>query len=129
MYCFKLRHKKGHELTRFKLNLKNSLKGMDVLNSPPTLIFFNSVMRSYSATQEAHAMEIAAGGVTDTDALPDALLYPIPGNDDSFASLFFLNRLLSKTVVISKIRAMLLMYTDFCIGRWRAHQRIQRRVL
>jgi len=114
MHHYKLKHRDNRELTKFKFVLKSSLGGMHLLKSLPTLIFFNSVMHSYSATQEAHAMSIASGGVTDTDALPDALLYPIPGNDDSFVSLYFLNKLIAKTVILGKIYAMTTTHQNFC---------------
>jgi len=58
---------------------------------------------------------IPAGGITDTDSSPSSLLYPIPGNDDAFGSIYFLNRLIAKVVLISKMAIMLRLYTEFCL--------------
>lgn len=109
-----LKYRQDTHLSKFKLNLKNSLKGLSVLKSLPSVVFFNSVKHSYSATGETYALHIPAGGVTDSDALPDSILYPIPGNDDAFGSVFFLNKLVAKMVLISKILLMLKTYTKLC---------------
>lgn len=85
-----------------------------ILRALPAVIFFNSVKHSYCATGEAYALHIPSGGVTDSDALPDSVLYPIPGNDDAFGSLYFLNKLIAKMVLLSKIETMLKFYTTFC---------------
>lgn len=102
------------ELSQFKRNLKNFLRGLYLLKSPPGIIFFNSVRNSYWASGEAHALLITAAGVTDTDASPHSLLYPIPGNDDAFGSIYFLNRLVAKSILISKISVMQRIYSEFC---------------
>ena len=125
MYYRLLKYKQDSCLSRFKLNLKNSLKGLSVLKSLPSVVFFNSVRHSYWATGEAYALHIPAGGVTDSDALPDSILYPIPGNDDAFGSIYFLNKLVAKMVLITKILLMLKTYTKFCekLLKWDARMR------
>jgi small subunit ribosomal protein S2 len=41
-------------------------------------------------------MKVVTVAVTDTNADPDPINYPIPGNDDSITSIeFFLNQILS----------------------------------
>jgi ribosomal protein S2 len=52
-------------------------------------------------------LRIPSGSVTDSDALPSDVLYPIPGNDAAFGSIYFLNQLVAKTVLISKINLLL----------------------
>lgn len=103
MYHRSLKHETADTLSRFKLNLKNSLTGLTVLKSLPSVVFFNSVRYSYWATSETYALHIPSGGLTDSDALPDSVLYPIPGNDDAFGSLYFFNKLVAKMVLISKM--------------------------
>lgn len=115
MYHKTLKNVSSDRLSRFKLNLKNFLQGFTFLKSLPSVAFFNSVRNSYWATGEAYAMRIPAGGVTDTDSLPDSVLYPIPGNDDAFGSLFFLNKLVAKVVLISKMTRMFVAYNKFCV--------------
>lgn len=41
-------------------------------------------------------------------------MHPIPGNDDAFGSVFFLNQLVAKAVLISKMVAMVKTYGEFC---------------
>lgn len=101
-------------LSRFEINLKRSLRGLFLLKSFPGLAFFNSVKHSYWGTGESYATFVASGGIVDTDAYPHAIMFPIPGNDDAFGSVFFLNRLIAKVVVLSKIRVMLKLYKTAC---------------
>lgn len=70
-------------------------------------------------------MFVPSAGVIDTDAYPDAIMFPIPGNDDAFGSLYFLNRLIAKAVLISKMRGMVRRYATACekLNRWRRHVR------
>lgn len=47
MYNRLLKYKNDTSLSRFKLNLKNSLRGLVTLKSLPAVIFFNSVRHNY----------------------------------------------------------------------------------
>ena len=47
MYHRLLKYNRDSALSRFKLNLKNSLKGLARLKSLPAVVFFNSVRHSY----------------------------------------------------------------------------------
>lgn len=64
---------------------------------------------------ESYAMHIPSGGITDTDALPHSVLFPIPGNDDAFGSIFFFNQLVAKTTLIAKISSLLVNYRKFSV--------------
>lgn len=114
MYHRVLKKKDSQSLSRFQVNLKSSLQGLAVLKSLPSVIFFNSVKSSYWATGEAYALHIPSAGITDTDAIPNSVLYPIPGNDDAFGSVYFLNKLVAKLILITKIEAMVKLYSTFC---------------
>jgi small subunit ribosomal protein S2 len=102
-----LRGKEASSLTRYKWNLKQSLDGLQTLNSLPGVVFFNSTKNNFWGTREAYSLRIPSGAVTDSDALPSDVLYPIPGNDDAFGSIYFLNQLVAKTILISKINLLL----------------------
>lgn len=114
MYYRLLKHNHINGLSRFRARLKVFLRGLTILKSLPAVVFFNSVKHSYCATGEAYALHIPSGGLTDSDALPDSVLYPIPGNDDAFGSIFFLNKLIAKMVLISKIEMLVTRYKKFC---------------
>lgn len=129
MYHRLLKFKADSVLPQVKLNLKNLLRGLCLLKALPSVIFFNSVRHSTWASGEAHALLIPAGGITDTDASPRSLLYPIPGNDDAFGSVYFLNRLVAKVILISKISVMLDVYTEFCSDWQQWSKRLEKRRL
>lgn len=46
-YNILLRGKKSDELTRYKWNLKKSLEGLQILNSLPGVVFFNSAKNNF----------------------------------------------------------------------------------
>lgn len=127
MYAYRLKHRDPRSLSKFKLNLKNFLKGFTFLRGLPSAIFFNSVKHSYWATGESYAMRIPSGGVTDTDALPDSVMYPIPGNDDAFGSVFFFNKLIAKVVLISKMRRTISVYGKFLDGQFKRRVKLTAR--
>jgi len=127
MYFRLLKYKKEEYLNRFKLNLKRSLQGLVLLKSLPSAICFNSVRHSYWGTGESYALHIPAGGITDTDAYPHSVMHPLPGNDDAFGAVFFLNQLVAKTALISKIVAMLKTYRQFCSDLEEFARRLARR--
>jgi ribosomal protein S2 len=115
MFQRTLRFVNEHNLSRFKLNLRNTLIGLAGLRSLPGLIFFNSIYHSQIAAGEARALRIPSGGVTDTDSYPHAILHAVPGNDDAFGSVFFLNKLVAKVVLLTKINLMVSLYEKFCV--------------
>lgn len=59
-------------------------------------------------------MFVPSGGIVDTDAYPHSIMFPIPGNDDAFGSIFFLNRLVARVVILAKITAMVARYSKAC---------------
>jgi ribosomal protein S2 len=64
---------------------------------------------------EVYALFIPTVGITDSDALPHSVLYPVPGNDDAFGSIFFFNQLAAKAVLVSKILRLNKKYTEFLL--------------
>lgn len=115
MYYRTLKYRTDASLSRFQINLRNSLRGFVTLKALPAVVFFNSVRCSYWATSEAAALRIPSAGITDTDSVPSSILYPLPGNDDAFGSIFFLNKLVAKVTLISKIEKMLVSYNKFSL--------------
>ncbi|XP_040180033.1 28S ribosomal protein S2, mitochondrial [Rana temporaria] len=68
----------------------------------PDLIIFlntlNSVFEQHVAIRDAAKMNIPTAGIVDTNCNPSLITYPVPGNDDSPASLDLYCHLL-KTVI------------------------------
>ena len=97
-YNILLKNKSFNSLTRYKWNLKQSLDGLSVLNSLPGALFFNSTKNNFWASREAYSLRIPSASITDSDSYPSDILYPIPGNDDAFGSIYFLNQLYNSEV-------------------------------
>src|SRR4030095_12503688 len=73
--------------------LKN-LDGIRSMESFPDTLFVVDVKREHNAVAEARRLNIPIVAIVDTNADPDLVSYPIPGNDDAIRSLrFVLNRL------------------------------------
>lgn len=94
-------------LTGRKYYLRRSLKGLTSLNTLPGAVFFNSIRTNYWGVREAHALKLPSAAILDTDSDPADVLYPVPGNDDAFGSIYFLNQLVAKTILITKIGRLL----------------------
>lgn len=64
-------------------------------------------------------MFVPSAGIADTDSYPHSVMFTIPGNDDAFGSVYFLNLLIAKVVVLSKMRLIVKLYAKFIAGiRW-----------
>lgn len=114
MYRRVLRGKELSQLPRARLILQKSLVGLSVLKSLPAVVFFNSARASFWGSGETYALHIPAAALADTDSYPHSLLYPVPGNDDSFGSVLFANQLIAKTLLVAKMVNMVKNYHSFC---------------
>lgn len=79
------------------------LSGLSGLRSLPSALFFNSAKNYSAAIREARLMKIPTAALVDTDTDGYDVLFPIPGNDESFAVSFFFSQLLAKTIILRKI--------------------------
>jgi small subunit ribosomal protein S2 len=71
------------EMTKLRKNL-NGIKNMDNL---PTVMFVIDAKKEAIAVREAERLGITCIGVVDTNADPDAVPIPIPGNDDAIRAV------------------------------------------
>ncbi len=74
-----------HEKKRAKL--ANVLDGIRDMTKMPGLLFIVDSRREDIAVNEAGKLGIPIVGVLDTNADPDPIDYPIPGNDDAIRSI------------------------------------------
>lgn len=85
---FKSLTKKEQKIITEKLNrLKLSFEGVKTMKNLPDVIFVLDTAREDIVVAEANRMEIPIVGITDTDANPEKITYPIPANDDAPKSL------------------------------------------
>jgi small subunit ribosomal protein S2 len=82
--------KEGSILRKTIDKLEASLGGLISMRSVPDVVFIADCVRNRLAVKEAKKMKIAIVGIVDSNADPDPITYPIPGNDDALKSLTYL---------------------------------------
>lgn len=85
---------KKRELTK----LQKSLGGIRTLQKAPNAIWVIDPIREHLAIDEAKKLGIPVVGILDTNADPDDLQYPIPGNDDAIRSVALLTKVIADAV-------------------------------
>lgn len=84
------------ETSKFKKDLEKlgvAFGGLKGLNKSPDVLFIIDCVRDHIAIKEAKKLNIPIVAITDSNADPDMVDYPIPGNDDAVKSLkYFLSK-------------------------------------
>jgi len=75
--------------------LHKSLGGVRNLSRVPSALWVVDAKREHLAIDEATKLGIPVIGILDTNADPDELQYPIPGNDDAIRSVALLTRIIA----------------------------------
>ncbi|MEN9740695.1 MAG: ribosomal protein [Actinomycetota bacterium] len=78
--------------------LHKSLGGIRNLTKTPSAIWVVDAKREHLAMSEAAKLGIPVVGILDTNADPDDIAYPIPGNDDAIRSVGLLTRVIADAV-------------------------------
>lgn len=95
----KFTKKERLSLERQKEKLDKTLGGIKEMGGTPDLLFVIDTMREETAVREARKLGIPVVGIVDTNADPDVVDYPIPGNDDAMRSIELYCRLISGAVL------------------------------
>ena len=80
------------EIARIKkelVKLQDAFGGVREMDRLPAVVFVADVVRDEIIVKEANKMKIAVVAITDSNADPDGVNYPIPANDDALSSLNF----------------------------------------
>ena len=85
---------KKRELTK----LQKSLGGIRTLHKAPSALWVIDPIREHLAIDEAKKLGIPVVGILDSNADPDDLQYPIPGNDDAIRSVALLTKIIADAV-------------------------------
>ena len=78
--------------------LENSLGGVANLEKPPKIVFVVDVVRDKIAVREAKKIGATVVAIVDSNADPDGIDYPIPGNDDAVKSITFLTEQITEAI-------------------------------
>lgn len=79
--------------------LENSLGGLLSMKSMPDTVFVADCVKNNLTVREAKKMKIPVVGIVDSNADPDPITYPIPGNDDALKSLTYLISLVGEAIL------------------------------
>jgi small subunit ribosomal protein S2 len=66
-----------------------ALGGVADMFKLPDVLFAGDCVRDVNAVREAKRLGIPVVGIVDSNADPDLVTYPLPGNDDAVKSLSF----------------------------------------
>ncbi len=102
----KLSKKEVSRLSRERQRLQFAFAGIKEMPGLPSLIFIVDTKKEKIAVAEANRLGVPIVGVVDTNCDPDAIDYPIPGNDDAIRSIRLFTKLVSDTVIEAKATAL-----------------------
>ncbi len=88
-------------LDRERLKLEKYLSGVKDMTRLPGAVYVVDVRREAIAVREAHRLGIPVIAITDTNADPDLVEYPIPGNDDAIRSVGLITRAVAESIQIA----------------------------
>lgn len=90
--------KEASQLAKTIDKLEIALGGVQNMKSKPDVVFVLDVVRDNIVVKEARKLGIPVVGITDTNADPDEIDYPIPANDDALKALSFLLGMVEETL-------------------------------
>jgi small subunit ribosomal protein S2 len=86
-------HKKEASVLRHELEkLRRNLTGIAEMRKTPAMLFVIDAPREDIAVLEANKLGIPVVAMVDTNADPDLIDYPIPGNDDAIRAIELVTR-------------------------------------
>jgi small subunit ribosomal protein S2 len=89
-------------LDRERLRLEKYLSGVKDMTRIPGAIFVVDAKREIIAVRESHRLGIPVIAITDTNADPDLIDFPIPGNDDAIRSVSLIAKAIADVVEVAR---------------------------
>jgi small subunit ribosomal protein S2 len=89
-------------LERERMKLDKYLAGVKDMGRLPGAVFVVDARREIIAVREASKLGIPIIAITDTNADPELIDYPVPGNDDAIRSVALITKALSDTIEIAR---------------------------
>lgn len=94
-----LTKKEASKLEKKRQKMEKVLKGIKDMDRLPDAVFIIDTKRERIAVNEANKLEIPVIAIVDTNADPDGIDFPIPGNDDAIRSLKLITSHISDAVI------------------------------
>ena len=85
-------------LDRERLKLEKYFSGVKDMTRVPGAIFVVDARRETIAVKEAHRLGIPVIAIADTNADPDLIDYPVPGNDDAMRAVGLITKAIADAV-------------------------------
>ena len=98
----KLTKKEGIVLDREHKKLMRGLGGIRSMVSLPAAVFIVDTKKEQTALKEACRLKIPIIAIVDTNADPDEVDYPIPGNDDAIRSIKLITSIIASAVLAGR---------------------------
>ena len=83
---------------RERVKLSRNLEGLKNMGRVPGALFIVDAKKEKIAIQEANKLGIPVVAIVDTNADPDVITVPIPGNDDAIRSVALITQALCETI-------------------------------
>src|SRR5687767_10303285 len=87
---------------RERVKLSRNLEGLKTMSRLPGALFIVDAKKEKIAIQEANKLGIPVVAIVDTNADPDVITVPIPGNDDAIRSVSLITKALCDVIVESR---------------------------
>jgi small subunit ribosomal protein S2 len=84
--------------------LKKNFAGIVQMERLPKAIYIVDTKKEETAVKEASRLSIPIIGLVDTNTDPEAIMYPIPGNDDATKSIQLITSLIADAVIEGRKR-------------------------
>ncbi len=101
----KLSKKEASRLSKARAKLDKTFSGIKEMHRLPGLVFILDTKREHIAVRECQRLGIPSVGVVDTNADPDEVTYPVPGNDDAIRAIKLYTRFVSDAVLAARASA------------------------
>jgi small subunit ribosomal protein S2 len=89
-------------LERERLKLDKYLAGVKDMGRLPGAVFVVDARREVIAVQEAAKLGVPIIAIADTNADPQLIDYPVPGNDDAIRSVALITKAIADTIEIAR---------------------------
>ena len=96
--------KDAKRFSRHLERLEEHFEGLAELERLPGCLFVVDIKREDIAVREANRLHIPIVALCDTNADPDLIAYPIPGNDDAIRSIKLIVSLIAESAIAGRQR-------------------------
>jgi small subunit ribosomal protein S2 len=96
--------KDAKRLSRQLERLEESFSGLAEMDRLPGCLFVVDIKREEIAVREANRLNIPIVAICDTNADPDVVTFPIPGNDDAIRAIQLIVSLIAESVIAGRRR-------------------------